>query len=85
MIRLFRRLLPVIGWLFAFPLNPVVATELPGAEWPLLQEAVELWLDDNDSDSLTLMAELALEGNTAARLLLARIETTDRAFGDFQR
>lgn len=41
--------------------------------------ALELWLSDDDEHSLARLAELARDGNRAARLLLARIEFTDRA------
>lgn len=42
-----------------------------------LQEAVDLWLQGDDQESLPKLAELAAEGNPEARLLLARIETND--------
>lgn len=50
-----------------------------GAQDSGFREAVELWLADDDARSLPLMAKLAREDNRAARLLLARIEFTDRA------
>ncbi len=42
-----------------------------------LQQAVDLWLQGDDQESLPKLAELAAEGNPDARLLLARIETND--------
>ena len=41
-------------------------------------EAVELWLQGNDRDSLPALADLARNGDRNARILLARIETFDR-------
>jgi len=61
----------------------VQADNLSGSEDPVLQDAIELWLEDNDKDSLPVIATLAAEGNIAARLLLAQIENTERAPGNF--
>jgi len=55
------------------------ANGLSGSDDPALQAAIEVWLDDNDKDSLPVFATLASEGNIAARLLLARIQDTDWA------
>lgn len=41
-------------------------------------EAVALWLSGDDSQSLPRLAQLAREGHSDARILLARIETMDR-------
>ena len=41
------------------------------------EDAVALWLNGNDAQSLPMFAGLASEGHTDARLLLARIEKTD--------
>jgi hypothetical protein len=59
------------------------ANALSGAEDPALQAALEIWLQDNDADSLPVFASLAAEGNIAARLLLSRIEMIDQAPGDY--
>jgi uncharacterized protein YfiM (DUF2279 family) len=59
------------------------AGDLSGEDDPALQAAIELWLQDNDADSLAQFAALASAGNKAARLLLARIEATDQAASDF--
>ncbi|MEM7292606.1 MAG: hypothetical protein AAF420_04295 [Pseudomonadota bacterium] len=59
------------------------AADLSGSNDPQLQEAIELWLEDDDRDSLGLISSLAQAGNVAARLLLARIEFTDRASTSF--
>ena len=56
---------------------------LYGVGDPMFRTAVETWLDDNDADSLPVLSSLAHNGNVAARLLLSRIETTDRASGDY--
>ncbi|MEX0368597.1 MAG: hypothetical protein AB3N22_21245 [Ruegeria sp.] len=42
-----------------------------------LEQAVDLWLQGNDQQSLLMLADLARSGNADARLLLARIETND--------
>ncbi len=44
-----------------------------------LQTAIEAWLSDDDAGSLPDLAALARVGENTARLLLARIEATDRA------
>jgi len=59
------------------------ANDLAGSSDPALQAAIEIWLQDNDADSLPVFAALAAEGNIAARLLLARIEVTDQAPSDY--
>jgi hypothetical protein len=59
------------------------AGELAGSGQPAFEAAVELWLEDNDSDSLPRLAGLAAAGNIAARLLLSRIAATDQAPSDF--
>ena len=56
---------------------------LLGARDPVFLAAVDTWLDDNDADSLPILSSMANGGNVAARLLLSRIETTDRAPGDY--
>lgn len=50
------------------------ADGLSGTEDAALQEAVALWLSDDDSQSLPALSALAAEGNQAARLLLSQIE-----------
>ena len=59
------------------------ADTLPGATDPVFRVAVEAWLVDNDVDSLQVLSALATEGNVAARLLLSRIETTNRGPSEF--
>lgn len=73
-----------VCWL-ALQLTPAVcrAGVLAGADDPVLQAAIETWLRDDDRNSLPVFAELAATGNIAARLLLARIEDTERAAGEF--
>ncbi len=58
---------------------------LPGANDPDFLLAVDTWLSDSDSGSLPVFSALSKKGNIAARLMLSRIETTDRASGDFVR
>ncbi len=62
---------------------PVRAADIAGAGDPDLRAAVTDWLNDDDAGSLPRLAALAREGNVAARLLLARIEYTDRAASEF--
>jgi hypothetical protein len=59
------------------------ANDLQGLEETALQAAVEIWLQDNDRDSLPTIATLAADGNIAARLFLSRIEVTDQGPSDF--
>ncbi len=42
-----------------------------------VERAVEIWLNGRDKKSLTMLAELARDGSSDARMLLARIETMD--------
>ena len=59
------------------------ANDLQGLQEPVLLAAVQIWLQDNDRDSLPTIATLAADGNIAARLLLSRIEATDQGPSDF--
>lgn len=61
------------------------ADTLPGATEPIFRVAVEAWLADNDADSLQVLSSIAREGNVAARLLLSRIESTDRGASEYIR
>ena len=58
-------------------------TSLSGDDRAEFQQAVEFWLDDNDEKSLPVFSALARDGNLAARILLARIDFTDRAAKPF--
>lgn len=49
-----------------------------------LQDAIDLWLGGNDSDSLPILSKLAKSGDTDARLLLAQIEVTDKGPSPFR-
>jgi hypothetical protein len=62
-----------------FTTQSTQADDLSGLDDPAFQAAIEVWLDDNDADSLPAFATLASEGNIAARLLLTRIQNTDWA------
>jgi hypothetical protein len=73
----------VCFWVEVLVIQSVQANDLKGLEDPALQSSIEVWLQDNDEDSLPVFATLAGEGNIAARLLLARIEATDQAASDF--
>ena len=74
----------VLAFLFgAGPLQSVYANDLAGSDDPALQTAIDVWLQDNDEDSLHLISDLAQKGSIAARLLIARIEETDRASSKF--
>jgi hypothetical protein len=73
----------VFFWVAGFLMQAAQATDLSGIDDPALLAAVEVWLLDNDPDSLPVFASLAGEGNKAARLLLARIEATEQAAGNF--
>ena len=63
----------------AFSAGPA---DIAGSPDPDFRKALETWLADDDAMSLpalAALAALAADGNRAARLLLARIEITDRA------
>lgn len=70
----------LIGFLHAHLAH---AGDVDGSTDPAFEAAVEVWLEDNDRDSLPALAELAAGGNIAARLLLSRIAATDQAPSDF--
>ncbi len=73
----------VLFWVGVLITQGVQANDLSGSDDPALQAAIEVWLEDDDENSLPVIANLAGEGNIAARLLLARIEDTDRAPSDY--
>ena len=75
-----KRVIAIILLMLSFS---AVANDLAGKDEPEFQAALQLWLNDNDDESLTRLSKLAMEGNVAARLLLARIEVTDRAPSEF--
>ncbi|MEM8537426.1 MAG: hypothetical protein AAGF56_06150 [Pseudomonadota bacterium] len=50
-----------------------------------LAEAIDLWLAGDDETSLPALAVLAEEGDTDARILLARIETNDLGLSEFRK
>lgn len=64
--------------IFATLMIAVLAASPPfaHADTPV-ERAVALWLDGDDAQALPLLAELAAGGDVQARLLLARIETSD--------
>ena len=70
-------------WIGVFTVQSVQANDLAGSDDPALLSAIEVWLQDNDEESLPVIADLAGEGNIAARLLVAQIENTDRAPSKF--
>ncbi len=57
--------------------------DLAGSTHPGMQRAIDLWLSGDDQESLAQLSRLAREGNVAARLLLAGIESTDRAPSEY--
>lgn len=72
----------LIHWIaiFLFALSPVASpAESPeGASDPAFQEAVDIWLSDDDATSLPMLAGLAHDGNVAAQILLGQIESEQR-------
>ena len=70
-------------WIGVFFTQSAQANDLSGRDDPALLAAIEVWLEDNDKDSLPNIATLAGEGNIAARLLLSRIENADVAPSNF--
>jgi len=75
----------LIIFLFGYfiSLNSLLAFELEGSDHTVFKAAVQLWLDNDDQNSLPLLSQLASKGNIAARLLLARIEQVDRAPSEY--
>jgi len=61
-----------------------LSVSAPAAAQTSFNEAVELWLEGNDRDSLPALAVLAQAGDRNARILLARIETFDRGPSPFR-
>ena len=58
--------------------------EMPaGHDDPRFQAAVAAWLDADDEVSLPALAQLAREGNTAAQILLGRIDQDSSTFSPF--
>ena len=64
-------------------LRTAASLTLDGSDDPAFADAIEIWLDGSDRDSLPVLADLAAKGNTAARLFLSRIEREDRASSRF--
>ncbi|OED43000.1 hypothetical protein AB833_04680 [Chromatiales bacterium (ex Bugula neritina AB1)] len=60
-------------------------TPISGSDAPDYRHAVQTWLADDDETSLPALSALAHKGNTSARLLLARIEATDRSYSPYLR
>ncbi|KLN61759.1 hypothetical protein WH96_05525 [Kiloniella spongiae] len=69
-----KKLLIALFILASIAKNSAHAVELDGANAPQFKEAIKAWLDDDDKTSLPLLAELAKNGNVAARLTLSGIE-----------
>ena len=78
-----KKIISVLLWVGVFVTQIAHASDLTGSDDPALLAAIEVWLEDNDKDSLPVIATLAGEGNIAARLLLARIENADIAPSDY--
>jgi hypothetical protein len=73
----------VFFWIGVLVIQNAHANDLSGIDDPALLAAIEVWLKDNDMESLPVFASRAGEGNKAARLLLARIEATEQAASNF--
>ena len=63
--------------------NYSLAQSVQGADSARFKQAISAWLNNNDEQSLPVLADLALEGNIAARLFLARIERTERVLSNY--
>ena len=62
----FARLFAIVTSIFVAVAPPVTAAPL--------DDAISLWLDDNDADALPMLSELASSGDADAQLLLGQIE-----------
>lgn len=61
--------------IYSFLVPTHASSEMPeGAESPAFQQAVEIWLWDDDETSLPALSRLANAGNHAAQILLGQIE-----------
>lgn len=68
----------MVNSLFATLAIAMLAITVPAARADTsLERAVALWLDGDDAQALPMLAELAVDGDADARLLLGRIETAD--------
>ncbi len=56
---------------------------IAGAEAPAFEQALSLWLNADEAESLPRLAGLAQEGNVAARFLLAMIDKTAALQGPY--
>jgi hypothetical protein len=73
-----RMIFAFLLWVGVLITQSTQANDLSGFDDPSLLAAIEVWLQDNDPESLPIFASLAAEGNKAARLLLARIDLPNR-------
>lgn len=81
---LFKKLIFIAIFLASLSITGFSKADIPlGSNDPVFLATIETWLDDNDVDSLSALSSLAHEGNIAARLLLSRIEITDRASSNY--
>jgi hypothetical protein len=78
-----RMIFAFLLWVGVLITQSTQANDLSGFDDPSLLAAIEVWLQDNDPESLPNLASLAGEGNKAARLLLARIQATEQAASNF--
>lgn len=62
---------------------PVYGGDLDGRDDPALSGAIQSWLDYDDAQALPVLADLAKNGSKAARILLARIATTERIASEY--
>lgn len=65
-------------FLILFLTTPLAASEIR------FEQAMASWLAGSDRDSLPLLAELAAEGDSLARILLAQIEVKDRGHSPYR-
>ncbi|MCL4674925.1 MAG: hypothetical protein KJZ59_02585 [Pararhodobacter sp.] len=81
--RLARRL-AVAASVAALPLAALASPpKIPGSEAPDFTQALETWLADDEATALPALAELAREGNHAARVLLGLIDKTPAMQGPY--
>ncbi|MCB1407643.1 MAG: hypothetical protein KDK01_15660 [Rhodobacteraceae bacterium] len=56
---------------------------LPGSEAPEFTQALDVWLADDEAAALPVLAQLARDGNQAARILLGLIDKTPALQGPY--
>lgn len=63
--------------------SPLLADKVKGSQDPEFLQALSMWLDTDEAESLPAFAGLAAQGNTAAQILLGLIDKTAALQGPY--